>query len=118
MLLSDKVASLFERLKDRYDYIIVDSAPAGMVSDAFLLNQYSEVTLFVVRQRYTLKKQFQFINDLYAANKLKNMAIVLNDVKTGGRYGYYGYGYDDKNGYYDSRQDAKPRFFSWKKVKI
>lgn len=116
VLLSEKVEELITALRRQYDYIIVDSAPAGMVSDAYLLNHYCDATLFIIRQRYTEKKQLSFINDLYTSGKLKNMAVILNDVKTGGRYGYYGYGYDDKNGYYESGRRKNVRVFSWKKI--
>lgn len=115
VLLSEKVAELFESLRSKYDYIIVDTAPAGMVSDAYLLNQYCDATLFIIRQRFTEKKQLNFINDLYTSHKLRNMAVILNDVKTGGRYGYYGYGYDDKNGYYENGRKKSIRLFNWKK---
>ncbi|HEV7329733.1 MAG TPA: polysaccharide biosynthesis tyrosine autokinase [Flavisolibacter sp.] len=117
VLLSERVAELFELLKKSYDYIIVDSAPSGMVSDAYLLNHYCDATLFIIRQRFTEKKQLKFINDLHALGKLKNMAVILNDVKTGGRYGYYGYGYDDKNGYYENGGKKRIRVFNWKKSK-
>jgi capsular exopolysaccharide synthesis family protein len=115
VLLSEKVTVLFEKLKQEYDYLIVDSAPAGMVSDAFLLDNYCDATLFVVRQRYTDKKHLEFINDLNRLNKLKNMAIILNDVKTGGRFGYYGYGYDNENGYYESAKLNGKKIFTWRK---
>lgn len=117
VLLSNKIAELFAQLKKEYDFIVVDSAPAGMVSDPFLLEGYCDATLFIVRQRYTQKKQLQFINDLYESQKLSNMVIVLNDVKTGGRYGYYGYGYDNKDGYYGSERKNGAKVFSWRKGK-
>lgn len=117
VLLSERVAELIDTLRLQYDYVIVDSAPAGMVSDAYLLNHYCDATLFIIRQRYTEKKQLKFIDDLHQSGKLKNMAVILNDVKTGGRYGYYGYGYDDKNGYYESGKGKNIRVFNWKKNK-
>lgn len=118
VLLSDKVAEMFGMLKREYDYIVVDSAPAGMVSDAYLLNQYCDATLFIVRQRFTEKGQLQFINDLNVSGKLKNIAIILNDVKTGGRYGYYGYGYNNNNnGYYERGRKNGIKVFNRKKVK-
>ena len=92
LLINERVSELFEVLKQEYDYIIIDTAPAGLVSDAFILGGYSDITLYVLRQRVTLKKQLDFISDIFKSQKLKNMALVLNDVKTGGKYGYYGYG--------------------------
>ena len=92
LLISERVYEFFEILKEEYDFIVIDTAPSGLVSDAFILGEYSDVTLYVVRQRVTLKKQLDFINDVFKSGKLKNMALILNDVKTGGKYGYYGYG--------------------------
>lgn len=95
LMLRPQMVSFFNVLKESYDLIIIDSAPVGMVSDSFTLNEYTNATLYVVRQRYTLKKQIDFVNDIFKNNKLNNMGLVINDVKVGGRYGYYGYG----NGY-------------------
>ena len=92
LLINERVSHLFDVLKEEYEYIIIDTAPAGLVSDSFILGEYANVTLYVIRQRVTLKKQLDFINDIFRTGKLKNMALILNDVKTGGKYGYYGYG--------------------------
>jgi Mrp family chromosome partitioning ATPase len=91
--------SFFKQLKENYDYIVIDSAPVGLVSDSFALSNYSDAVMFIVRQRYTFKKQLEFINDLHADEKLENMAIIVNDVNLAGRYGYYGYGYGYGYGY-------------------
>ncbi|MFX5756391.1 capsule biosynthesis protein CapM, partial [Acinetobacter baumannii] len=72
---------------------MIDSAPVGLVSDAFALNRYSDVTIFIVRQRFSLKKQLDFINELRQNKKLKNIVLAINDINLSGRYGYYGYGY-------------------------
>jgi Mrp family chromosome partitioning ATPase len=99
LLLSHNVVTLFDTLKQRYDYIIIDSAPAGMVSDAFILKDYADLTLYIIRQRYTLIKQMEFISEIKDTEKLINMSIVVNDVSMGGRYGYYGYNYGYGYGY-------------------
>jgi Mrp family chromosome partitioning ATPase len=90
---------LFAYLKEQYDYIVIDSAPIGLVSDSFALSKYTDTVMYIVRQRYTFKKQIEFVNDLYKEGKLANMAIVVNDVNLAGRYGYYGYGYGYGYGY-------------------
>lgn len=95
LMLKPQMPAFFAALHEAYDLVIIDSAPVGMVSDSFTLNEYSNATLYVIRQRYTLKKQIDFINDIFKNKKLHNMGLVINDVKVGGRYGYYGYG----NGY-------------------
>ena len=93
LLLSPKMKDLFEYIRKTYDYVIVDSAPAGLVSDAFILQQYTDHTLYIIRQQFTLLKQLEFINEIAIGEKLTNMSIVVNDVTMGGRYGYYGYNY-------------------------
>lgn len=93
LLLSNRMKQLFEYLRNNYDYVVVDSAPAGLVSDAFILQDYVDVTLYIIRQQFTLLKQLEFIGELTDSGKLRNVSIVVNDVTMGGRYGYYGYNY-------------------------
>ncbi|MFL9481561.1 GumC family protein [Chitinophagaceae bacterium LWZ2-11] len=99
LVMSDKIKILFEWLQHHYDYIVIDSAPVGLVSDAFALVEYSNAVLYVLRQRYTHKRQIDFVADLCRQEKLKNVALVVNDVHMGGKYGYYGYGYGYGYGY-------------------
>lgn len=98
ILLSKNLPKLFDTLKKQYDYIVVDSAPAGLVTDAYVFGEYCDVTVYVVRVQKTLKKQLDFINDINIANKLTNIGIVINDVKMGKRHGY-GYGYGKEYNY-------------------
>lgn len=99
LIINERTESFFATLKGHYDYIIIDSAPIGLVSDSFALNKYADTVLYVIRQRYTFKKQMDFVNDIKKEGKLHNMAIVVNDVNLAGRYGYYGYGYGYGYGY-------------------
>lgn len=99
LIIGNRMEQLFNYLKLNYDYIVVDSAPVGLVSDSFALTKYADATMYIVRQRYTFKKQMDFINELKKDGKLYNMAIVVNDVNLTGRYGYYGYGYGYGYGY-------------------
>lgn len=109
LLLSEKISELFTRLKERFDYVVIDTAPVGMVSDALTLGKYADCTLYVTRQGRTFKKQIGLVEEIYSQSKLPHLSIVLNDVKmpTGGGYygnygyGYYGYGEKSKDGYYD-----------------
>ncbi|MEO8112602.1 MAG: polysaccharide biosynthesis tyrosine autokinase, partial [Ginsengibacter sp.] len=91
LFLSEKIPLLFKELKAKYDYIIIDSAPVGMVSDGLILGEYADTVLFLVRQRYTLKKQLEFVNELSNSHKLNDVGIIFNDVKRGGKIGYFGY---------------------------
>jgi capsular exopolysaccharide synthesis family protein len=99
LVLSDNNRIFFEEMKLRYDYIIIDSAPVGLVSDTFSLAPYVDTTLFVVRHRFTFKRQLDFIEEVYQQRKLPRLWLVVNDLKMGARFGYYGYGYGKGYGY-------------------
>lgn len=99
LIISPRMEALFTYLKSNYDYVVIDSAPVGLVSDSFALSKYADAVMYIVRQRYTFKKQLEFVNDLHREGKLTNMAIIVNDVNLAGRYGYYGYGYGYGYGY-------------------
>ncbi len=103
LMIGNRMTELFTKLKEKYDYVVVDTSPVGLVSDAFSLMDYVDTCLYVVRQRVSLKKQLHFAEDLYLNHQLKNVGMVFNDIKMGGRYGYYGhsygYGYGFKRGY-------------------
>jgi capsular exopolysaccharide synthesis family protein len=99
LIMSDKVEAFIEALKKEYDYIIIDSAPVGLVSDSYALVNYTDIVIYVLRQRYTFKKQIELVDEIVQSEKLRNVAIVVNDVQLGGKYGYYGYGYGYGYGY-------------------
>lgn len=86
-------------LRNEYDFIIVDMAPVGMVSDGFLLNRIADVNLFITRAGLTPKKYVEDADSYFHENKLKKMYFILNSVNLNGmeyRYGLYkkyGYGY-------------------------
>ncbi len=80
---------LFKSLQLQYDYIIVDTPPIGLVSDAAILDHYADVSLYVVRQNYTSKDQVTGINDLHAEKKLTNLGVVVNGVEREKWLGYY-----------------------------
>jgi tyrosine-protein kinase Etk/Wzc len=92
LLLSPKVNDFFDHLKLHFDYIIIDTAPVGLVSDAQLLARYADTTLYIVRHRYTFKQQITLVEDLRKRRKLPRMNIVINDIRSS-RHLSYGYGY-------------------------
>lgn len=92
LLASVAVDNLFAELRGMYDYIIVDSAPVGMVSDTFTLARISDATVYVCRANYTSFKDIEFINSIYAQQRLKKMGLVVNGTATRKGYGY-GYGH-------------------------
>ncbi|MFN5136340.1 MAG: GumC family protein, partial [Chitinophagaceae bacterium] len=69
LLLDPKIKELFEYLKDAFDVVVVDTAPVGLVSDSLTLSNFADASLFVVRQRYTYKKQLQLLDELYQQKK-------------------------------------------------
>ena len=84
---------IFQILRDEYDYIIVDTAPVGLVSDTLQIGRVCDVTVYMCRADFTPKSSFELINGLSADKKLPNMAIVINGIDMSKKkYGYY-YGY-------------------------
>jgi capsular exopolysaccharide synthesis family protein len=108
LLMGDKVDSLFKIVKEKYDYIIVDTSPVSLVTDTLLLAKYADCFVYLVRANFLEKGLLHIPNTLYVEKKLPNMCILLNDTNplkgSYGYYGYYGYGY----GY-----GAKPEKKSW-----
>ncbi|MBO7528949.1 MAG: polysaccharide biosynthesis tyrosine autokinase [Bacteroidales bacterium] len=108
LIASDRCAQLFAELRERYDYIIVDTPPLALVTDAFLLMKHVDTYCYVVRQGVTNKKMFaSIIKDL--EERGVKMNIVINGIQFSGTYGYrysygyggygYGYGYGYGHGY-------------------
>lgn len=89
LLQGESLSKLFEELKKQYDYIIIDTPPIGLVSDAQILSHYADASIFVMRQEYTPKDRIKFVNDLYRQGKVSNLGIVVNGVKDERWYGYY-----------------------------
>ena len=99
-----------ETLKQHFDYVILDTAPIGMVTDTQLIARVADLSVYVCRSGYTVKSEFKLVNDLKNDNKLPHPCILLNGIdmnkrETGsyygyGKYGKYGqYGYGKKYGY-------------------
>ena len=92
-----------DELKAKYDYIILDTPPVGLVSDSLELVQYSDVILYIVRQNYTKKDMITLLNNRVKRGELTNTSIVLNGFENKAKYGAtYGYGYGNySNGYHE-----------------
>jgi tyrosine-protein kinase Etk/Wzc len=114
LITSSKIESLFEQLKQTYDYIIVDTAPVALVSDTLLIADYADVFVFVFRHNYSDTRFVAGLNENIELGKLKNITTVLNDISYKSGYGYYGrgsYGYGKKYGYsYGQSDNEKPSF--------
>lgn len=100
LLMDERLDKLVTELRRRYDYIVVDSVPVGIIADATISNRIADLTIFVARAGRLDRRQLPEIEQLYKENKLHNMALVLNGADLHRRYGYYGYyGYSYKYGY-------------------
>jgi capsular exopolysaccharide synthesis family protein len=82
LLLTKRSTHLFDALRREYDIIIIDSPPAGLVSDAFILGKHTDIVLFVIRQKKTLKKYIHSLNEMVTKNTLSNVFLILNDTST------------------------------------
>ena len=91
--------SAIARLKERYDYIILDTAPIGIVTDSLIISRVADLCLYVCRAEMTPKAAFQYINELKDNRKFGKLATVLNDIDLSKRKHSYGYGYGKKYGY-------------------
>lgn len=99
LLLKDRLNRLVEELKEKYDYIVFDSPPVGVVADSLRLSQLADATIYIVRCNYTRKNMLNFINEKYQKGEVNHVSIVLNEyVEKSGNYYGYGYGYG-KYGY-------------------
>lgn len=114
LILSDGMKELIDELKLKYDYIILDTPPVGLVADSLELVQFADVTLYIVRQNYTKKDMITLLNTRLKRGELSNVSIVLNGYENKAKYGStygYGYGYGSySSGYHD--EESKKGF--WK----
>jgi len=98
LLSSERLKQLFQEIAERdYEYIIIDTAPVGLVADIYSINNYSSATIFLLRSDYTPKKNLLDIQELYKDKKLNNLCIALNAVTDDNIYGYGGYKHDYYN---------------------
>lgn len=119
LLARDGLDKAIEILKKSFDYVILDTAPVGMVTDTLLIGRVADLSVYVCRADYTHKVEYTLINELAEEKKLPNLCTVINGVdlkrrKYGYYYGYgkYGkyYGYDKRYGYgygYGQEKGAK-----------
>lgn len=100
---------IFDILKQEYDYILIDTAPVGLVTDTLQIGRVSDATVYMSRADYTPKSSFGLINELSEEGKLPKMSVVLNGVDMSKKkYGYYyGYGKYGKYGRYGNKGSYK-----------
>ncbi|MEM6522316.1 MAG: polysaccharide biosynthesis tyrosine autokinase [Bacteroidota bacterium] len=114
LLIKAATAELIKILKKEYDYIIIDSPPIGLVTDALILSSFVDHTMYVVRQGFTPVATLKNIDEMHEMGKFSSISIIFNDItvnKYGYSYGYsygYGYGYGQGNGYGSYYADQAP----------
>ncbi len=122
LILGDSMQEMIEELKKTYDYIVLDTPPVGLVSDAMELSQFCDVTLYVIRQNFTKKEMLTLLNNRTKRGELNNVSVIFNGyenkAKYGVGYGYgYGYGYSYGYGYgsgYHEEEEPTAFFAKWK----
>lgn len=107
-----EMRSFFDGLKARYDIVIIDTPPLGIVSDAFQLMSFSNINLYIVRENFSKLEFIRSLEDMRTEGKVSNMSIIINDTDFSKRYGYgYGhnYGYIKGGaGYYEADSNGTP----------
>ena len=98
LLMSKRVKQLFDEVKEKYEYIVVDTAPVGMVTDTIQIGKFADLTIYVIKANHMDKRMLHIPEKLNHDNKLTNMAVLINGTDhSRGSYGYgYSYGGDKK----------------------
>lgn len=93
------MTEVIDRIRNDFDYAVIDTPPIALVTDAHLITKYSDTNIFVIRQNYSKKEMFNIIND--SASKISSSSsIIINDIRELKVLGYYyGYGYNYGYGY-------------------
>ena len=107
LILSKMFTKLLDTLKTQYDYIIIDTPPVGLVTDAAIIMNYADISFAVIRAQYTRKEFVTNIDSIAADNPQNRMGVILNATRLGREYGHgysanYAYGYGNSK-YYEDR---------------
>ena len=108
-LMSPRTTELMKELKNKFDYIIIDAPPIGIVTDAQLIAPFSDMCLYLVRQNFTTKDQLNIVENLGQSKKMSTLGIVVNGIESSSGYGY-GYGYGS---YTYGDYDSESKFKKW-----
>ncbi len=93
LMMSDKVAGLITELKTRFDYVIIDSAPVGLVADSYAFTGVVDAAIYLIKYNYTKKRYFETINEIQHHNKFGHLMLAVNNVAKTTSDGF-GYGYE------------------------
>lgn len=112
LISNGRIEVLINVLRQTFDYIILDTPPIGLVTDATILSPYTDVCFYLIRHEYTPKSYLNLLADLKKSNKFKSLNIIFNGVDySTSSYGYgYGYGY----GYAYGDEKEKKSWLNWK----
>ncbi len=116
LLMTARMKQLMDDVLKQFDYVVMDTPPIALVTDAFVLSHYADHSIFLIRQNFTPKTLLRNVEEFYKTGRLKNISLLLNDIyRTGPGYGYgynygygYGYGYGNKkknSSYYDEEDN-------------
>jgi Mrp family chromosome partitioning ATPase len=114
------MVKLLHILKEQYDYIILDNAPVGLVTDGQICGKHSDLNIFILRHGISKKDQIGFINQLAETKNMSNLALIVNDIQGrgfgyGNKYYYYNYNYKyyDYGGYYEENHKPVKKVLRW-----
>lgn len=104
LIISDPCDQIIHQLKENYEYLVIDTPPVGLVSDALELFKYSDAICYVIRQGYTQRGMMDMIDNKYLNKEVTNISYIINDYNLTSNYGYrygyrsgYGHGYHEKD---------------------
>ncbi|MEE4198445.1 MAG: polysaccharide biosynthesis tyrosine autokinase [Bacteroidales bacterium] len=103
-----RMEAFFEQAQKTFDYIIIDTPPVALVTDAILISRHAHANIFMIRQKYSSKHVFDLLNSMEVKQKMQHVNILVNDLRIPKYYGYsygyaYGYGYGYGYGYKEKR---------------
>jgi capsular exopolysaccharide synthesis family protein len=101
LILRPILQELIAELREKYDVIIMDTPPVGVVTDGILVMRMADIPLFVIRENYSKKAVKNTINKISSSKAFSNISVIFNGVKHAAGYGYGAYGY----GYYENDKD-------------
>ena len=105
LMMSDRVKNVFNSAKEKYDYVIVDTAAVGLVTETLLISDFADMFVYVVSAENLDKRQLHVARNMYDEKRLPNMTILLNGTKRRSGYGYgYGYGSAPKKKWYQFKK--------------
>ncbi len=108
LLLSKSFYDMIDELKTKYDIVLFDNPPIGIVSDGVHLLSKVDIPIYIFKAQYSRRNFVQVIRELYDNNRIQKLNVILNGVKKSNS-GLYGYGYGYGSGYYEDSKDSKKR---------